>query len=101
MAVNGIAAWNIHGGTINTTWTYSHVFNMGASNIYAHGALNYVGETSDQTTSWLYIEGFVANGQSTSGLTWASAFINGCTQITYWFECTDVFATGTAALFFM
>ena len=101
MAVNGIAAWNMWGGTINADWTWSHTFNMGPSNILAHVSLNEVGETSDQSTTWMYVEGFQIAGQPPqSGLQWQAAFLNNCVSVTYWLECQNVYGGGVATVFF-
>src|SRR5260370_16551636 len=93
MAVNGIAAWNMWGGTINADWTWSHTFNVGPSNIFAHVSLNEVGETSDQSTTWLYVEGFQLAGQlPQSGLKSQAAFPNNPVPVTYWLDVQNPYA---------
>jgi hypothetical protein len=99
VAIIGVLANSLSGGTINTDWTYSLTHNFGASSIWGQPVLQFHGETDDETEVDTWVAEFVEGGQKKTGY-FGGIFSNNCTSITYKLYVRDCFARAKCVTMF-
>lgn len=100
MAIVGVLVNALNGAVINTDWNYHLTHTFGPSSIWGQPALQYVGETDDQTSTNTYVSQF-KDASGTHNVNWVAVFANGCTSVTYTLYVKDAAARAACVTCFL
>jgi hypothetical protein len=100
MAVTGIWSEGLSGGTINTSYSYHLTKNISPSaNIWATCMLQYVGETSDETTAQVWVDGYTESG-TYHDVHYSSVFANPCSKVKFGLYVDDCMVDANCVIFY-
>lgn len=102
MAVVGVWALDVSGGTIGTSYPYTLHKNLSpAANVWATCMLQYIGETDDQTSAETWVSQYqLAGDTKPRPVHYSSVFANPCIFVEWTLFVNDCFARANCVLFY-